>query len=135
MRARYAIPAFVFGLTVACGGCHSGQRLLEARVERDGEPVLEAHFGVSDQATPADAWAKLAGKPFKAIGPITPEPGDMNKAVMKGRIRILLKHTATHFASSDVDQLRLTRVAGTEDQWEIQKEEVERTAKSAGFEK
>src|SRR6266850_6383382 len=123
MRARFAIPALILGLIVACG-CHSGQRLLEARVERDGELVLEAHFGVPDQATPADAWGKLAGKPFKAVGPITPEPNDANKAVLKGKIRIALKHTGTHFASSDMDQLRLTRVAGAEDQWEIPKEEV-----------
>jgi hypothetical protein len=135
MRLRCAIPLFVLGLAIACGGCHSGQRLLEARVERDGEPVLETKFGVSDQATPADAWGRLAGKPFKAIGPITPEPGDANKAVLKGKIRISLTHTGTHFASSDVEQLRLTRVGGTDDQWEIPKEEVERAAKTAGFEK
>jgi hypothetical protein len=120
---------------IAVCGCHSGQRLLEARVERDGEPILETKFSVSDQATAAEAWSRLAGKSFKAVGPIIPEVGDANRAVLKGRIRITLKHTGTHFASSDVEQLRLTRVVGAEDQWEIPKDEVERAAKSGSFER
>jgi hypothetical protein len=131
MRPRFAVVPFVLWAALA-SGC-GGQRLLEARVERDGEPVLETKFGVSDQATPAAAWAQLAGKHFKAVGPITPDAGDPNKAVLKGKIRITLRHTGSHFASSDVDQLRLARVAGTEDQWEIPKDEIDRTAKSAGF--
>jgi hypothetical protein len=131
MRCRFAVVPFVLWAAFA-SGC-GGQRLLKAQIERDGEPVLETQFGVSDQATPAAAWAQLAGKHFKAVGPITPDAGDPNKAVLKGKIRITLRHTGTHFASSDVEQLRLTRVAGTDNEWEIPKDEIDRAAKSAAF--
>src|SRR5262245_12211482 len=132
MRSGFAVAMLVLWASCA-SGCHSGQRLLKAQVERDGEPILETQFGVSDQATPAAAWAQLAGKHFKAVGPITPDATDPSKAVLKGKIRIILRHTGTHFASSDVDQLRLTRVAGTEDQWDIPKDEIDRAAKSGDF--
>jgi len=134
MRPRFAVLLLVLGACSA-SGCHAGQRLLEATVERDGEPVLQAKYGVSDQATPAAAWGQLVGKHFKAVGPITPDAGDPQKAVLKGKIRITLRHTGSHFASADVDQLRLVRVAGAEDEWEIPKDEVDRAAKSAGFDK
>jgi hypothetical protein len=133
MRSRFAVLAAALVASFACLGCANGQRLLEARIERDGETVLETKFGVSDQATPTAAWEQIVGRSFKAVGPITPDIGDPNKAVLKGKIRIALRHAGTHFASADVDQLRLTRVAGTDDQWEIPKEEVERTLKTAGF--
>jgi hypothetical protein len=134
MRPRFAVLLLALCACFASSGC-GGQRLLEATVERDGEPLLQAKYGVSDQATPAAAWGQLVGKHFKAVGPITPDAGDPNKAVLKGKIRITLRHTGTHFAGADVDQLRLVRVTGAEDEWEIPKDEVERAAKSAGFEK
>ena len=131
MRPRHAV--LLLALAPLASGCFGGQRLLEATVERDGEPVLQAKYGISDQATPAAAWSQLAGRHFKAVGPVTPDAGDPNKATLKGKIRITLRHAGTHFASADADQLRLVRVAGADDEWEIPKEEVERTAKTAGF--
>src|SRR5262249_47606226 len=103
MRSRFAVLSFALFGSFACAGCAGGQRLLEASIERDGETILQTKFGVSDQATPAAAWEQLVGKQFKAVSPITPDPGDPQKLVLKGKIRITLRHTGTHFASADVD--------------------------------
>src|SRR5262245_26003645 len=131
MHRRFALLAFALTAGVLAPGC-GAQKSLEARIERDGELVLKTSFGVNDQMPPAAAWKELAGKPFKAVGPITPD-ADGKTATFKGKIRIELKSGGTHFASADVQELRLTKVPGSDNDWEIPQSEIERTAKAAGF--
>jgi hypothetical protein len=113
-------------------GCEA-QRLVEARVERDGEPILQSQFGISDEATPATAWGLLSDQKFKAVGHVAPEENDPKKAVLKGKIRIFIRYAGSHLARVDVEQLRIVLVPGTEDYWTIPKDEVERTLKAAGL--
>ena len=131
---RLRIVALVLCIVVISGstGC-DGQRLIEARVERDGQIVLQSQFGISDDASPAIAWGLLGDQKFKAVGHISPEGNDPQKAVLKGKIRILLRHAGNPFASADVEQLRLNLAPGTDIYWMIPKDEVERTFKAAGF--
>jgi hypothetical protein len=132
MRRRLFILLIGLGALTSPVGC-GGQRALEGRVERDGELVLKTLFGVSDKLPPEAAWQHLTGRHFKAVGPITPDPGGAQTATLRGKIRIELRHAGTHFASADVQELRLTKVPGTDNDWEIPRSEVERTARAAGF--
>src|SRR6478672_1644996 len=98
MHCRVAFFVLGLGAITLTPGCGGGQRLLKAHIERDGELVLETSFGVNDQMPPAAAWKELAGRHFKAVGPITPD-ADGKTATLKGKIRIELKQAGTHFAS------------------------------------
>jgi hypothetical protein len=121
----------IFGLLFcAATGCE-GQRLIEARIERDGQIVLQSQFGIADDAAPEAVWRSIAEQRFKAVAQIVPQRSDPTKATLNGKIRILLRHAGNRFASADVDQLQIVLAPGTDVYWIVTKDEVERTAKLA----
>jgi len=113
-------------------GC-VGQRYLQVRVERDGDLVLQTKYGVPDRLGASDIWQSLQGKPFKAVGTVTPDAANGQKVVLKGKIKITILHGDKAMASASVDELRFVRASGCEDRWELPPEEVQRTAKTAGL--
>jgi len=122
----------VFGVLLATllTGC-AGQRLLEIRVERGGELLLKGSFAIPDNQTPIQGWLAIAGRPLQAVAPITPDADNPNAAALKGELRVSLTHAGDHFAASQLERLQITRVPGTDDQWEIPLSELERATKPA----
>jgi hypothetical protein len=134
MTRPHRLPALgLLALLVASATGCGGQRLLEARVERDGELVLKALFSVPDSMSPAEAWKQLEGRTFTSVGSIQLDDTDPKKALLRGKIRVALTHTGNPFASAEVENLRVVRPAGAEHGWEIPKEELDRAAKAAGY--
>jgi hypothetical protein len=113
-------------------GC-GGQRYLNARIERDGELVLQTEYGVPDRWDTAAMWRSLQGKSFKAVGPVKPETDDRQMTLLKGKIRIAILHVTRVIASAEVDELRISCPSGSSDQWQLPNDEVERTARVAGL--
>jgi hypothetical protein len=128
---RYLVVPVLL-LVILCSGC-GGQRYLHVRIERDGQPVLETGYGVSDRLGTGAMWKSLQGKAFEALGSIEPDASDPQTAVLRGRIRIVILHVDREMASVRVDELRLVRSSVAQDQWELPPDEVQRTARAAGL--
>ena len=124
------LPLAVF---VLAGCLHPGQRYLHVRVERDGVPILQTEYAVSDSLDAAGMWKSLEGKPFKVVGTTTPEAIDRQRAVLKGNIKIVILHVDQVMASARVNAVGLVRAPDAEGQWVLPPEEVERTARAAGL--
>ncbi len=121
----------VLGLSLS-SGC-SGQRYIEVNIERDAAPALHAEYGVSDSLSPAATWGTLEGQSFAAPSPISPDREDPKKAVLKGRIRMVILHVKNEIASAKISELRLVRDSGSDDHWKLAPGEVKRTAQAAGL--
>ena len=101
----------------------------QGAIERDGAPVLQTEYGVSDGLDPAAIWRGLQGDSFDAVGTVTPAVDDPQKAVLKGKIRIVILHVNNEIAAAKVNELRLTRASGSGNQWKLASGEVDRTAR------
>jgi hypothetical protein len=113
-------------------GC-SGQRYIEVNIDRDGAPALHAEYGVSDNLSPAGVWGTLEGQSLVAPSPINADREDPKKAVLKGRIRMVILHVKNEIATSKISELRLVRDSDTADRWKLAPGEVKRTAQAAGL--
>jgi hypothetical protein len=113
-------------------GC-SGQRYIRVQVERDGALVLKTEYGVSDSLSAAAIWRGLQEDSFGAVGTIEPEKDDPRKAVLKGKIRIVIHHVDNEIAAANVDDLRLIRDSESSKQWKLAPGEMIRTGKAAGL--
>lgn len=114
------------------------QKLLDVVVERDGKAVLKGGFGVGASTTAAEGWYQLEGQRLRAVEAIAPDPADPNTATLTGELRVALTHDGKQFAAALLDRLRVVRVRGSDDLWEIPRDELERATKPAlrpGFEK
>jgi hypothetical protein len=110
-----------------------GQRYLQIHLERDGKLILRSECVVSDGLDAASMWKSLQGRPFDATSALTPTADDPQKAVLKGKIKITIMRVDRVIASALVDEIRLVRVPGSQERWEIPQDEVERTARAAGL--
>jgi hypothetical protein len=113
-------------------GC-AGQRYIEVDVERDGVPTLHTEYGVSDSLDAAAIWSTLQGQSFAAVGTVKSEPEDPEKAVIKGKIRMVIRHVKNEMATAKINELRLLRDPGSSDRWKLAPGEVERTAQAAAL--
>ena len=129
MRDRVRILT-LFALGMALAGCgRPGQRLLHARIEQGGKPVLESRFGVSDRWDGKDAWRELDGVSFTVVAGATLPAASGNTITLKGKSRVALDHVKTPFAAADVDDLVLESDPAKPGEWKIPKSEVERSLK------
>lgn len=122
MRVSRCIAMLALILVTGC--MFPGQRLLQARVEQDGQLILRTQFGVPDGYDQRAAWRQLVDKNFEVVG--TWKPDDPRQATLKGKVRVALVHVSTPFATADVMDLKLVGdpAKGT---WHIPPEEVSRT--------
>ena len=120
-------------LCLGHGGPAEAARFIDVRIERDGGVVLETGFGASDYEPAARIWARLDRAPLRAVHEVPADAANPQQATLVGDIRITILHVDTVLASAQVDKLRLTRVSGTSDQWQLPKDEVERTGQTAGL--
>jgi hypothetical protein len=132
MRHRLAIAPFVLLTVSLFPGC-AGQRYIKVDIERDGAVALRTEYGVSDSLNSSSIWNTLQGQSFTAINPIKPDPEDPLKAVLKGRLRIVVTHVDNELASAKIKELRLVRDSDASDQWKLSPGEVERTSLAAGL--
>ena len=132
MRHRHAI-ALSFILTVSLLPVCADQRDIKVDVERDGAVALHTEYGVSDSLTPSAIWNTFQGQTFKAVTSIKPEPEDPLKAVLKGKLRMVITHVNNELASAKIKELRLVRDSDSSDQWKLAPGEVERTSLAAGL--
>ncbi len=132
MRRQFANALFVLLTVSLLPGC-AGQRYIKVDIERDSTVALHTEYGVSDSLTPSAIWNTLQGQSFTAVTPLKPEPEDPKKAVMKGKLRIVITHVGNELASAKIKELRLVRDSDSSDQWKIAPGEVERTSLAAGL--
>jgi hypothetical protein len=135
VRHRSFFAAFV--LAVLLGLDHAGPGLaakaIKARIEQNGKVILQGIYTGGDRADAAEIWADLSRAWLKALQEIPADPSDPQQAMLTGDIRIVVSWPPSPIASAQVDRLRLVRVPGKSDQWQIPREEVERTAEAAGL--
>jgi len=132
MRHRLGFALVLLLAVSLFPGC-IGQRALRVQITRDGELILQTAYGVSDRLNAAAIWRSLEGKSFKTVDTLKPETDDPQKAVVKGKIRIVILHVDREIASAQVDEIRLVRVPGSNDQWQLAPDEVRRTGQAAGL--
>ena len=136
MLERQSIASMLAIVFAICTGCsHPGQRLLEARIEKDGQLVLRTHFGVPDTWAPDAAWQQLNGRAFEPVGAATFESNDSGQVQLKGNVRVALVHAGTPFAAVDVEQLQLVGDLAGPATWRLAPGEVVRTAKALKIQK
>ena len=111
-------------------GC-AGQRRIQVQVEREGVLTLQSEFGVSDSLDAKAMWASMQGESFAAVSPIKPEPEDPEKAVLKGKLRMVILHVDKEIAAAKISELRIVRAPG--DRWKLAPGEIERTSHAAGL--
>jgi hypothetical protein len=132
MRHRLGFALVILLAVSLFAGC-GGQRYIHVNIERDGELILKTEYGVSDGLDAAATWTSLQGQSFETVGTIKPEADDPQKAVLKGKIRIVILHVDKEIARAKVDRLRLIRASGSGDRWKLTPGEVQRTAQAAGL--
>jgi len=123
----------VIVLAVSLSSCLRGQRYIDVHIERDGTRILQTGYGVDDYLGTSAIWKSLQGESFESVVPIEPESGDPQKAVLKGKIQIVILHVDREMAQAQVDELRLIRASGSSDRWQLAPGEVKRTAQAAGL--
>jgi len=135
VRHRYFFSAFVLAVLLSLD--HAGPALaakaIEARIEQNGKVILKGVYTGGDGADAAEIWADLGLAWLKALQEIPADPSDSQQATLTGEIRIVVSWGRNPIASAQVDKLRLVRVSGKSDQWQIPRAEVERTAEAAGL--
>ena len=109
MRRRLGLAAVILQ-AVSLSACLSGQRFIDVAIERDGTRILQTGYGVDDYLGNTAIWKSLEGESFEPIGTIEPEAADAQKAVLKGKIRIVIFHVKSQIAQAQVDELRLIRL-------------------------
>ncbi len=88
---RQIIASMLVILVATCAGCnHLGQRLLEAPIEKNGQLVLQPHFGVPDTRAPHTAWQQLNGRAFEPVGAATFDSNDL------GQVQLISSSIANH---------------------------------------
>jgi hypothetical protein len=125
--------ALVILLAFSQFSCLRGQRFIDVHIERDGQLILQTGYGVSDSLDAAAMWESLNGELFDAVGTIEPEADDPKRAVLKGKILIVILHVSNEITRANVDELRLIRPPGSGDRWQLAPDEAQRTAKAAGL--
>ena len=132
MRHQLAIAPLVLLTVSLLPGC-AGQRDIKVDIERDGVVALHTEFGVSDSLNSSAIWNTLQGQSFTAINPIKPEPEDPLKAVLRGKLRMVITHVDNELASAKIKELRIVRDSDSSDQWKLAPGEVKRTSLAAGL--
>jgi hypothetical protein len=132
MRHRLVFAPLALLAVSLFSGC-SGQRLIDVHVERDGVVALQTSYGVSDGLNAAAMWQTLQAQPFEAVTPIISEAEDPKKAVLKGKLRMVILHVNNEIASAKISELRLVRDSDSSDRWKLAAGEVERTSHVAGL--
>ncbi|MBL9161842.1 MAG: hypothetical protein JNL18_03775 [Planctomycetaceae bacterium] len=136
MYNRQTIAAMVGIMLAFCAGCsHPGQRLLQARIEKDGQPVLQTRFGVPDSWDQYAAWQRLDSQVFEPVSTLKLDPNDFGQLVIKGNIRVTLVHAGKRFAAVNIEQIRLVSVSAGAKTWQLAPGEVDRTAKALNAKK
>lgn len=130
---RFTILLSVVVLACFVVGCaHYGQRLLEARIECDGQVVLRTHFGVPDNWDQRTAWRQLESHAFEVADTAVLDGDTVSPATLTGRIRITLNHAGNAWAAVEVNSIALSKNDAGSNSWKLAPGEVDRTAKSVG---
>lgn len=126
-RDRWAMAALT--LMVVAGCPSPGQRLLDARIEMDGQPLMHAIFSVPDNWDREASWKRLDTVAFAVTNDWKPDPADVTPVVLRGKIRVRLMHASTPYAVAEVEQLLFVADADQKGKWKLAPGEVERIAK------
>lgn len=136
---RLLAVALGSGLFLLGESSAQGARLLEIRVERDGQLVLKGMATDDAQMDPAIVWGYLKGAPLKPVGQVPPDPADPLRATLTGKIRVAILHGERAAGSQGdtrtdvvVTELHLVRQSPDSDSWQLAPGEVERTAQAGG---
>lgn len=135
MCHRSSISALVLAVPLFLGHTAPARaaKAIEASIEQNGKVILQGVYTGGDRADAAEIWEDLSLAWLKALQEIPADPADSQQATLTGDIRILVSWGRNPIASAQMDKLRLVRVSGTNDQWQIPRDEVERAAKAAGL--
>jgi hypothetical protein len=129
IRRRWFLLACT-ALLVLEGCGFPGQRLLNAEIQKDGQPVLRTQFSVPDSWNRQQAWQRLQEQSFDRPGEWKPEPDDAKQVVLRGKVRVILLHAGKEFAAAEVAELRLVADPNKEGSWQLAPAEAERTGKA-----
>jgi hypothetical protein len=128
--------ASLAALLVAIFGSYSpasAARLNAVKFEHDGKLVLTTYYSDNGHPPAAEVWQGLGASPNMADeekATVAASPDDSLKARLTGNIVISIKNTGTRV---QVNELKLVRDDATKQEWYLPAEELERTARMAGF--
>lgn len=127
-------------LALLGGSSVQAARLLEIRIERNGQAILKGMTEDNSQADPGIVWEYLNGELLKAENGLTPDPADPMRATLTGKIRVAVLHTGQPAAVKGsmrtdvvVDELRLVRPSPDSEYWVLAPGEVERSGRIGGI--
>lgn len=131
---RFFVLAMLLGSWIALADCRpaAAAQFAMAQVEHNGVVVLQGSFTARDTDDLAAVWKLLIGQPLKAVGSVVPDVPNAHVATLTGDIRLTIT-SLNPKTSVTVNRLRLLRVPGKENEWQLPPEEVEQTAKAAGL--
>jgi hypothetical protein len=103
-----------------------GQRLLDARIEIDGVLVAQTYFSIDDHRSEDEAWSRLDGAVFEAVGAGLPAPDAEGRVELTGWIGLVLDHAGDRFVAAELEELLLVPDAAGSGGWCLAAGEVER---------
>ena len=125
------------GLFLLGGSSAHAARLLDIRVERDGQLILSGMYPDNGSADAGRVWSYLKDVTLEPAGEM---PADPLRVTLTGNIRVAVLHVDKPVgwqggARTDVavEELRLVRPSPHSDRWQLAPGEVERTARAAGI--
>jgi len=132
-----ALSVAVFiSASLICGGPAFAARLLQVRVECDGQLVLHTYYDDAGRADAATVWRYLGRQPImveEETSSVEPDAEAPLRATLDGDILVKLSHADRVLAEAELSRLTLIRPDAQSTMWFLPEQEVERTAPIAGL--
>lgn len=129
-----SLPLLVSWIAAGEASDASAAKLIRAIIQRNEEIVFEASFTTSDNAWGVFLWAALEHADFQLVGDLSKEEARKERIRLKGRIKVyLFWGNRTLHETRSLDQLVLISSPDKQEHWRLPEDEVDRTAKFAGY--
>ena len=136
--ASKAAWLFLLTLLTLIAGCRApGQRYVTVTIERDGAPVLETGYGVSDSLGEEAWFEQLANASFSESTKLEVDEKDPSQVTLTGDLRIVMSHVDSPLAKVKSAELRLEADPAMPGHWRLAPGEASRlrqlNKQSAGY--
>ena len=137
-KATFLSLMSLLTLLIPLAGCRSpGQRYVTVTIERDGAPVLETGYGVSDSLGEEAWFEQLANASFSESTKLEVDEKDPSLVTLTGDLRIVMSHVESPLAKVRSAELRLEADPAMPGHWRLAPGEASRlrqlNKQSAGY--